>query len=355
MPENKVFPLEKLKPALPWLSLAGAVWSGLTIARDFAHGWRLLVFAVGFFFVLAFFRWFISRIDSQEGRSGGVSPSTSFWTRIAVRRDRIEWLLVSLAQIQVQYVLMFSIPFLFWSGAWWLLVVVALVVLSTLWDPWWQRLILYPQYGRFVRSLCALLATSFVVSIFAPKLSGYAEILSIIFAVVASVPWRRLLDERSIGKWVGCTLGSIPTVLWALCLVAALLGFRAVPLLSVWVESDAGLGFDVESRRLVERIDSHYTRARLQEGFAGGRKLCCWTPIVAPRALREKIIHSWYVDGRHADTISLGDMVGLDDSHAFRTFSCKTALEFMDSLKTIRCVVQLESGPEIGSVQIEVE
>jgi len=322
----KFFALKKLIPFLPWFSLAWALCSGFSIARDFAHGWRLLVFAVGIFAAMALLR-------------------------LTIRRERVEWLVMAVAQMQVQYVLMFSIPFLYWAKTWWLLALVLCAAVSTLWDPWWQRLIRFPDYVLFMRGLCVLLATSFLISIFLPKASRYVEYIALFFAIFSAVPWRACFFSHS--KKVGFVrYGAlfVPALIWIICVGVTVFGFRTVALLSVWVESSAAFGFDVENRSLVKPMASDIVRGELLEGFAQGGKLCCWTPIVAPRALREKIVHRWFVDGRLIDTIALGDMNGLDDSRAFRTYSCKSALEALSSLSNIRCEVALEGGPIIGFV-----
>ena len=327
MANFKFFPLRKLIPFLPWFSLGWAVWSGFSIARDFAHGWRLLVFAVGIF-----------------GAMGLL--------RLTIRRERVEWLVMAFAQMQVQYVLMFSIPFLYWAKTWWLLALVLCAAVSTLWDPWWQRLIRFPDYVGFVRGLCVLLATSFLVSIFMPKYSRYVEYIALFFAIFSAFPWRAAVFSHNgnIGIMRYGVL-FVPAFIWIMCAAFTIFGYRTVPMLSVWVESSAAFGFDVENRSLVKPIVGDIVRGELLEGFARGSRLCCWTPIVAPRTLREKIVHRWFVDGRLVDIIALGDMTGLDDSRAFRTYSCKSALEDLASLQNIRCEVALQDGPVIGFVR----
>lgn len=322
--------IRRIIPVLPWFSLGWALWSGLSIARDFAHGWRLLVFAVGMFGALGLIRF-------------------------SIRKERVEWLVLALAQMQVQYVLMFSIPFLYWAKTWWLFALVICTAVSTLWDPWWQRLARFPNYVAFVRALCALLASSFLVSIFFPKASRSVEYISLSVAVISAVPWRELfvLHLKTIGLVRFAAL-TVPAIFWVVCLVFTVFGYRTVPLLSVWVEPSARFGFDVDNRSLVRPVTGNVVRTELQDGFAQGSKLCCWTPIVAPRHLREKVVHRWFVDGRLVDTIFLGDMNGLDELRAFRTYSCKSALDNVSVLSSIRCEVALEDGPIIGFVQSEV-
>jgi hypothetical protein len=342
---------QKYKSILPVLSFMGAVFSSIRMTRDFSNGWKLLVFAAGIWVVLFLFSLWLEFVDRAFSDGEDLPKGLG---KLVSERGKVEWLTLAAAQLQAQYVLLFSLPFLYWAQSWSLFSVTALVTVSTLWDPWWQKLITQSWYAGFVRSLSFVLATSFVIAIVAPRVAPFVQPVALGVGALASVPWRAVFRMRRNGfvydfPWT--SFGALGV--WIFFGVLALSGGRSIPLLSVWVSSRAAIGFNVVDRNLEESLSGAVSLHDLRQRFSEGKKLCCWTPIVAPQTLQSKMEHVWTVDGhRVVDVIPVGDVVGIDENHAFRTFSCKSALEVSDSSQSLECRVRLEGRLDIGGTSL---
>lgn len=344
MADFKFVLLSRVKRFLPVFSFLWALFSGYRIGRDFSRGWLLLVLACGVWVVLyALSRWvdYVEKLQGSSDKIGGV--------RGYLLRDgsRVEWLGATLAQVQAQYVLLFSVPFLYWSGAWLLLGATLTLVLTTLWDPWWQYLVRFSWYERIVRSFSFVLAASFAIAIVLPGVAVWVEAVCLALGLALVVPfhfWRGLRAVDLIAPLVWLTMVALHSY-----------GVRTIPLLSVWVAPEASFGFDVNNRELGERFPSKVATAVLHEGILQGRKVCCWTPIVAPRSLHSALSHVWTRNGSQViDVIPLGDVVGLDKDRAFRTYSCKTALEGLSDARSIQCRVRIGGSVDIGGTSIKI-
>jgi hypothetical protein len=351
MPDFRSKSWQKYKPLLPILSLAGAIFSSIRMTRDFSNGWKLFVFAAGVGVVLFLFSLWMDFVERALSK-GEVLPKIT--GKLLSEREKVEWLAFAAAQLQAQYVLLFSLPFLYWAQSWSLFFVTVVVTFSTLWDPWWQRLITRNWYASLVRSLMFVLATSFVIAIVAPRAASFVQPVALFVGVLASVPWRLVfcMCRNQLGhdfpwsSWVAFGV-------WLIFCVFAMSGVHSIPLLSVWVSSRAAIGFNIAERNLQEPILGPIRVDDLRRGFFEGKKLCCWTPVVAPQSLQSKMEHVWIVDGRRVvDTIAVGAVLGIDKNHAFRTFSCKSALEISDNTKSVDCRVRVEGRLDIGGASL---
>ncbi len=343
--------LRRLKPVLPVVSFLWAVFSGIRIARDFSHGWRLLVFAGGVWFVLFVFSLWIDFLERTTLRQRELQ---GLYKYLAKRRKMVEWLALAVAQFQVQYVFFFSIPFLFWSKSWLIFCVAVATAFSTLWDPWWEKLIRFPAYQGFVRSFSLVLATSFSFAILLPAVAPFVSFFAVAIGIVAAVPWREVrchgfLQTFSLHRF---SL-PFPVGFWVVLFLSFLSGGKGFPLLSVWVSNQASFGFEVEKRNLVSPISDSLQRSVLQENLRLGKRICCWTPIVAPHSLQSNLEHVWTENGvRVLDTIRIGEVVGLDKDRSFRTFSCKTVIENVSELRELSCRVRIAGILDIGGVAL---
>jgi hypothetical protein len=341
------------KILLPVVSLAWAVFSGFRISRDFSNGWRLLVFAAGIWLVLFLFSWWTERASRHLV---SVDMLGGFWQRLVRENGKVEWFAVSVAQFQAQYVLLFSLPFLYFSKSWVMFFLSVLITVTALWDPWWQFLIRFSAYERLVRSFTFFLATSFGIAIFVPMLAPVSQVLLLAVAVLTVLPLRALAQKGrgALGDFLSAHCWPL-VVFWFGIGGAALGGFRVVPLLSVWVSAQASFGFDITSRNVSVAIKSPQDVGLIRRELASGKKLCCWTPIVAPRSLHSSVQHVWILNGKRVvDTIPVGVVTGLDTERAYRTYSCKSALELGENVTRIDCRVKIGKTLDIGGVALDL-
>jgi hypothetical protein len=343
--------LRGLKRLMPWFSLAWGVASALLMARDFAHGMRFVLFFIGLVTVSALLGlWLLlrERLMNVQGQAAGLARF------LARRSESLEWVGFAMLQAATQYILLFSLPFLYFTRAWGAALLVVPLVISTLWDPWWERLVRLSGYWALVRTVCVLLATSFVVSLFFPSLLAGLPLVLALVALVAAFPWSLLwrsvgVQRSSVWREVGAK--SAPLALAVLFSGFTLLGVRMVPPLGIWLRS-ADVGLDIVDRKLGETLAEGDPRGQLAAALAAGQSVCCITPIVAARGVSLQLVHEWEVDGRLVDTIALGMVHGLNESAAFRTYSCKKAMPDLDKAQTITCRARLAKGTSLGEVVV---
>ncbi len=334
---------------LPWLSFAYGIVSGVTITRDFAHSSSLVRWFVTLIVVSIALRAFTyvqrEELGAKLGERFGVVR------HLLDRPALIQGLGSGLTQYSVQYIGMFCLPLLFFAQAWWTFGLTLLVVGTTLWDSWWDRLAPRFWYLALIRAVSAVLAASFTFAVLLPRQLAWFHPLCAAAAAAAVLPWHRLSSRTRPER----------RELLPFLVVSALAVYQAstdawlrVPLLSVWLKAPQ-MGVGIDHRKLREPWHAEVSRERLSLALSLGQDVCCITPVVSPSGVLAKVIHEWRADGRIIDRISLPEIRGgggPDGLAPFRTFSCKKHLPPPSRTGLLECLVYLEPAIYLGRVRL---
>jgi hypothetical protein len=353
--------LHALGKALPWLSMAWGVASGLLISRRFEMASRVLVFAIALLVAsLVFGLWSSWRErQDQSAEAGQGLEGEAHRGRLFKHQGRIDWALVTGTQVFSQYLLMFSLTFLYWTGAWLYLGLALLAVCTTLWDPLFFRVVrLYP-YRLLLRAAAFALAASFLVGALFPKFISQYAMVSLAAAFLGAFPGRVLHGRvRGLQAYAGALL---PLACVGLAALAHSMwgGLFRFPVLSVWVKGGEFALQDAQGEWLPKPTGFASEALSLSDvasTLAEGGRLCCVSPVVAPRALQSEVVHEWWQAGQKVDTILLPELKGRDEGAAYRTFSCKKNLpaRFGDDDLRVECRVFVGRMPnervEVGAL-----
>ncbi len=335
---------------LPWLSLAYGLASGILITRDYEHSTTLVRYLLTLVLGSILLRWWLGLEHREPPR---LVRQLGLFRHLRERHALVADFGSGLTQYAVQYIGMFCLPLLFFAEAWWTFLLTVLVVGSTLWDAWWERLSRQFWYLALVRAVSAVLSGSFAFAVLFPRhLEAFHPALALA-AMLAVVPWHRLADRRLPRRR---ELAPLALVL-ALALVQACLdSWLRVPLLSVWLKKP-GLGADVVEHELREPWAGEVTRGRLSQILAGGEAVCCVSPVMSPSGVLARVVHEWRADDRVIDRIVLPEVRGgggPKGTQAFRTFSCKKNLPPVASMAALECRVFLEPGIFLGRVRLKL-
>ncbi len=339
--------LPKLQRALPWASLSWGLYSGYSMARDYSRVSKLANFTLGAVFFLFFVHlctvWFL-RARHQQGTLG------RFGKLVTEKEAFIVWAGSTGTQFYVQYILFFTLPFLYYTKSWLSFAGSLLIVCTVIWDPWWNILFSKKWYRVLIRAWSCLLALSFLFPIlYLPFLEKFDLLVTSAFLALL-LPWTSLWKFWHEKKY----LDFVP-------LLCALMGFAGVHLfardfkftpLSIWVKNSA-LGLGILERQVAVPFAGNVTLQELEEGIDEG--LCCATPVVAPGTLKGEVVHEWHLDGQKIDSISLGEVRGLSEKVAFRTYSCKQNFPQLKHSSRIMCKIYLKSGRLLlGKVEVRI-
>ena len=338
--------LRSLSWTLPWLSLAWGVVSGLLISRDNAHTLRFLIFSAALLLFSGLVSlWFLwrERLNAQN-----LTPQGRLSALLHARAGLVEWVVLTGTQIYAQYLFMFSLPLLFFAESWLVLGITFCCVASSLWDPWWVRLVKSEWYRTAIRIVALLLAASFMFALFlSPYLRFYPVFLSVV-ALATGYPWHLGLPSQS-----SRFKNYLPFLSVVVLVVAPFLFFAHVPmpLLAVWIQ-DGRFAQGLDPKNLESRVKSPLARLELKQILSADGQLCCVSPVVAPQGFEAELSQEWYVDGRKIDTIELPPIRGSAGEHSFRTYSCKRNLIKMDDWSEIKCVTVLGKTLALGEVRL---
>lgn len=336
-----------LKYLMPWASLAAGVATGFLMKRDYLQTTRLIAFAfllLLFTFVLEF--WFKS---SGESRGTYIKKLPKFFQRAAA----VEWIWMTGTQIYLQYILMFCLPFLIRSEAWLLLAGSVAIIISSFWDPWWLHLAQKGWYNSIIRIWGALLAWGFIFPLFFPTGVEYYHVSMFFVLTIASFPFLRSHQfKKAFFEFIPF---AICFGMFAVYLATPQkLAFIRFPLLSVWVQNPI-LGADILDRSMRLPFPSRMERDEFNGAIETADKICCLTPIVAPPRLDEDIVHRWYINDKEVDIIVLPPVRGSLKEHKYRTFSCKSHLGNIESIRSIRCEVFVGNHIRLGEVTLSLD
>jgi hypothetical protein len=366
-----------LGKAMPWLSLFWGVASGVVIARRFDMASHVLAFAVALFiasFVLGLWSTWLERArrreeeianaaDGADSLESGARKDSTRLRALALRHQApIDWAMATGTQIFAQYLLMFALPFLWYARAWGMLVFSTLLVATTLWDPLFLKLVRSYAYRLILRATSFALATSFLVGALVPRHAHFYALAALAAALAGGLPWR--LPSRSGPAGIGAfTLPFVPFVLLvALALLHIFVGGPLrFPLLAVWVkggsfalqDSTGGWASGGAPSGGALNGGDPMSRDHVEGLLSQGGRLCCVSPLVAPRALHREVVHEWWLDGKKLDAIELPPLQGRDEGAAYRTFSCKKNLPAAWADGGVVCRVFVgrgEAGVEVGRV-----
>lgn len=335
-----------LSRVLPWLSLVWGIVSGFLISRDSAHNLRFLIFSGALLVFSGLVSlWFLWR---QRLEAANLSPERGLAGLLHARAGLVEWVVLTGTQIYAQYIFMFSIPLLFFSKSWVVLVLTLLGVASSLWDPWWMRLVKSEWYRTALRTLAVLLAASFFFALFLAPYLKYYRFYLIFVALLTVFPWHLAM------RWRAFTFKKFLPFLSVIMVVAVpifLFERLPLPLLAVWLQ-EGRFAQGADPKNLAARVVSPVSRSKLKQILDGEGQLCCLSPVVAPQGFEAEISQEWYVDGRKIDTISLPPLRGSAGEKSFRTYSCKKNLIKMQNWQEIKCVTVLAHSFELGAVHL---
>jgi hypothetical protein len=284
--------LARTKVLLPWISLVWGMVSFSLMNLGFENVWKLAIF----FSVLL----------------------------VAVLLKISLQFKILLYQSSLQYVLFFSVPFLYAKGDFYFLALVCGVAASTLWDPWFEKLFTFYPYLFFSYFLGLFLGVAFLLYAL-----DFVKVLhlQILFLGVFLVFLFFVFRKGKTKALVFCALIS------TLCAVVFL--GRGFPILSVWLSSSSKLTFQTLE------ANSQYA-------------LCCETPIIAPRGSKIQLAHEWLWKGSLLEKIPLSTIVG-QDKYGFHTRSCKSNFPFdkfeSNNLKHLSCRVVANGEYFVGSVK----
>ena len=314
----------------PWMSLLWGIYSGISMNREFSQSLKISIFSGLVLLVamlLPLFNWlekyYLSKFDLSKGRL------------------RLEWLADRSLQTWSQTILLFSLPMLVVADAWLAAFMTMLLSMITLWDPWFDRILAHSSGRAIFRTWSGLLTVSFLYGVFFPSFVGQFYANLGFLALAFSFPWWNLLSRK---------FDLLAFTPFLMCLVLMIGGHYGAtsfrfPLVCIWLKKPGFLRKEsIPTRLLLTQIPPAQTLA--SEG------LCFISPIIAPRKIKTKIIHEWYVDGSLVDQIYLEDIEVKIDNASFHTWSCK--LNMPAVYKGIRVKVLLPDGAVIGEKQLKI-
>jgi hypothetical protein len=322
--------LARLRPLLPWVSLAIGLTSALLADRSPRRA--------GAIAAAALLGWIlqVGLLLSQQ-----VDPTrfSGRWTTLA-RAARFSSMAAT--QALVQQPLFFSLPFYAraatgGAGQTYFLGAQGLAVAVTLWDPLSQALLTRPWPALTLQGLACFSGLNAVLPILG--VSNASSLWASAGATALGVPLVAMA-----GAQPGLRLRAVPrSLIVALCFPAALSFpvFRAaIPAAPLRLASLA-IGTRLEGRHLVDP----------SETIEGPSQLVCHSALFAPRGLNDAVEHVWRKDDARVDRIAV--TVRGEPGGAFRTYSIKKNLGDRPSGRWT-CTVETESGQVLGEVATRV-
>jgi hypothetical protein len=327
---------EVIRRILPYLFLLYGLYSVVSLQRDFQHTTRLMVYLfllVPVFLFLSFiYRWY-----EQD--------------RVPLRMQRyhtyFHWVSRSMIQTLTQYILMFCLPFFSVSERWIYFGFTLILLATTLWDPWWSKLLHSWLYRRLLQLWSLLCATSFLFPFLWPdKLEWYygALVVAGMFSVLPSQKQKSHLYATS-------------ALLGFLLLVSVILPLSwRFPILSVWLQSPR---FETDTHIKDEThlvFGKEVQLAKVQKLLAEGHHICCHAPIVAPGSIREKVQQEWTLNGQLLERPLLKTTIaGNPFQRAFRSYYCKQNFTLMQGNDLLRCRLYLHGDIYLGEVALDIK
>ena len=331
-------------PWLPWVSLVWGIASGTLLARVYAKAATVMVYTFVFIVLSAGFVLWLKWLELNGQRS-----------RLGQRRTQmVDFFLDAVSQTSFQYVVMFTVPFLWLSGSYLTLIAAVSALATTLWSPWRERFSRSTLYLCCLRTLCGMLGLSFCLVVFRPDLLPRFYPLVWGSAVVLALPFEHFYRARRVtgGHYV------LTGMLAVMVAIGAIRGkWLPFPLVSCWLRQPA-IGVGVIGHEVLTPWPKTIAPVTLGVALATGQRICCATPLVSPRGLNHLMVHEWFADSKLIDTVSLKDVntsaVNESERHPYHTHSCKDHFPKIDDVLNLSCRARI-AGVVIGSVTVRVE
>lgn len=301
---------------LPWISLLWGISSAFLITHNSTGIYKFLFFS-GLF-------------------------ALAVLASIALPRGRFkffDWLHLISQQSSAQYILFFSLPLL-WkaeSHAW--LAVTLVTALSTLWDPYFNKLWENDWYRRWILLICLILLSALITIAFKPTLLHWGVWILVLNCLLAHVMIILSLLQKDAKQTAHRQkTRNIQKLFLRDSWTMAVLFLGIIVTLSPLPP----LGIFVSEGRLTAQPED--------------QSMTCETKIAAPSGFHSEVIHRWEFEGfpTGADDVILPEVKGNGiDGKPFRTESRKQVFPATFEqvrLKRIRCSVVLPTVGLIGSV-----
>jgi hypothetical protein len=241
----------------------------------------------------------------------------------------------------------FTLPFLIKTTSWqtgqaWFTGGVALAALCSMWDPLYfgqivKRRWLYLGYHALAVYLVMLVALPILLQL------TTTQTLMIASAAIALLAVPSLTEPpdqhgRSKGLWFFAGALWLAAVSW--------LGRSVIPPATLWV-ADAVITTEVDAERKAPGQALNWVPVAEAEQ----RGVFAFTPIVAPRGLRERVFHQWFENGKMVVSIPLQIAGGREEG--YRAWTHKTGFS-QESQRQWSVRVVTESGQLLGQLRFEV-
>jgi hypothetical protein len=247
-----------------------------------------------------------------------------------------------------QQTFFFCLPFLFstttWSSGQALFTALAVVAaLASMWDPFYYGVIA-PQPGLHLafHAFAMYLAVLTVPPILWHLRTGTSlGLASATIAILALPSLHAMVPRRSARRWawlIGCALGLG---------MASWLARAWVPPATLWL-GQAVISTTVDS----DRREPGAPLEVVGDEVLRRNGLCAFTPIHAPRGLREQVFHRWMFHDREVERIPLQISGGREAG--YRAWSCKKVFP-ADAAGSWSVQAVTDAGQLIGVVRFRVD
>jgi hypothetical protein len=302
--------MQRLRPFLPWFSLAFGVFSAVTMDRSPRRAWLVALAAGGGWLLLGACA-LVERVDGARlGRFGALLVK-------ALRGSTF-----FAAQSLMQLCFFFALPFFVQATAvpahWPFVALLIAASLLTLWDPLHAASVRHPLAGAALQAFATFVALDCVLPIL-----GFSNRSGLLLAAAGT----------AIGLPLAAALGS-----------EARQQRRRRALRGLGVGVALMVVLALGGARLVPPAPLRLTQAAIDASTAA-QELRCETAIAAPRGLRETLRHVWSHDGARRAEVELEVTGGR--LRGFRTWSTKRAPE----PGRWTCAVETELGQTLGAVE----
>jgi hypothetical protein len=351
--------LKRLRKVVPFLSFSWGLASGFLMNRGYDRVQNLTIFTA-ILLVLG-----VILVKGVGGVNSVHLAKSKPW--LQKLSSLATWLGWTVTQSQYQTVVLFCLPFCYYTKQFLLLGITLVLSVPLFWDPFWDAQVSWGPFRRIIRSWSAALAIAFLWPWVAPRYLEWITIISYAGLLITSLPFSWVfhfiflkypahLNSTNPGLVRGglsTTLVSLsPFTLWAV-----LIGFQKIPILplSIWVKNPMFV-----TRTQIQAIKNHSLhpdkiQQLLKDIVTSEEEVCCLTPIVAPTGAKYRVMHQWEIqtDGKPTqviDQIWLPEVTGGNTQRGYRTYSCKKAFPRVTPLQSIVCKVRLNGTMTVGEI-----